>query len=101
MKLTLKASMMESHNEPLLNRPLFKDISIYQDNSIKISFNKDKNIKVSRHQDLNKDRSVNKLSQEAIKEFQDLCEKKFGVRPTKKEAETDLLKLMHLIVLIL
>jgi len=83
-----------------LNRPLYKDTSIYKDNSIKIHSNKDKVIKIPSPNNLYKDREQIQLSYIAIKEFQDLHETKFGYRPNDEEAEFELLKLMRVVVLI-
>lgn len=83
-----------------LNRPLYKDISNSRDNSIKIYSSNNKNIEISSRKYLYKDREKNQLGKEAITEFQDLHEAKFGYRPSPEEAEIELLKLMRIVVLI-
>jgi hypothetical protein len=40
------------------------------------------------------------LSDEAIREFQDLHEQKFGSKPTSEEAERDLVLLMRIVIAI-
>lgn len=87
-------------SQSLLNRTLYKDIYYSKDNSIKINSSNNKNIKIPPPKYIYKDRRQIKLSDQAIKEFQDLHEAKFGYRPNKEEAETDLFKLMRAVVLI-
>ena len=82
-----------------LNRPLYKDISNNRDNSIKIYSSNNKNIEISSRKYLYKDREKNQLSKEAITDFQDLYEAKFGYRPNPEEAEVELLKLMRIVLL--
>jgi hypothetical protein len=62
-----------------LNRPLYRDTFIYKD------------ISSYRYKD------KARLSEQAIKDFQDLHERKFSKRPSIEEAERDLTMLMRIV----